>query len=213
MLSRVFTLYLTRPAFYLGLIAQHLKIAGIAILISVVTGVSIGILIYKIPKLAPPVMGVINVVYTIPSIALLGLLIPVTGVGNTTAIIALTTYALMPMVRNTYAGLTTIDPFILQAAVGMGTTKFQMLYKIELPLAFSVILSGLRNMVVMTIAMCGVASFIGAGGIGVAIYRGITTYDMAMTVSGSILIALLALVLDIFIGILEKIVKKKWRLG
>lgn len=213
MLSRVLELYLTRSEFYLGLVGQHLKIAGIAIVISIVVGVGIGVLIYMVPKLAPAVTGVINVVYTIPSIALLGFLIPVTGVGNTTAIIALTTYAMMPMVRNTYAGLTTIDPSIQQAAIGMGTTKMQMLFRIELPLAFTVILSGMRNMVVMTVSMCGIASFIGAGGIGVAIYRGITTYDMAMTVSGSILIALLALVLDGLFGILEKTVKKKWRLG
>ena len=98
MLHRVFELYLTRPTFYLGLLGQHLRIAGIAILISGIIGIGIGMLIYKVPKLAPPVIGIINVVYTIPSIALLGLLIPVTGVGNTTAVVALTTYAMMPMV-------------------------------------------------------------------------------------------------------------------
>lgn len=213
MLERIWELYRTRTSFYVELLLQHMRIAGTAILISIVVGILLGILIYKMKKLAPAVMGIVNAIYTIPSIALLGLLIPISGVGDTTAVIALTTYALLPMVRSTYTGLTTIDPQIIQAALGMGSTQWQLLYRIELPMAFTVILSGIRNMVVMTISMCGIASFIGAGGIGVAIYRGITTYDMAMTVSGSILIAALAMILDYVLGRCEKMVKGRWRLG
>lgn len=126
--------------------------------------------------------------YTIPSIALFGFLIPFSGIGDTTAIFALTVYALLPMVRNTYTGITGIDREIIEAARGMGSTPFQILYKIQIPLAFPVILSGLRNMVVMTIALAGIAAFIGAGGLGVAIYRGITTNNGVLTVAGSLLI-------------------------
>ena len=110
----------------------------------------------------------------VPAISLLGILIPFLGIGNKTAVAALTVYALMPMVRNTYAGLTAIDSDIVEAARGMGSTRAQILFRVKLPLALGVILAGLRNMVVMSISVCSVASFIGAGGLGVAIYRGIS---------------------------------------
>ncbi|EPZ55605.1 binding--dependent transport system inner membrane component family protein [[Clostridium] sordellii ATCC 9714] len=155
------------------------------------------------------VLGLVNFIYTIPSISLLGILIPFSGIGNTTAIIALTIYGLLPMVRSTYTGIKSINPIIIEAAEGMGSTRFQILYKIKLPLAIPVIMSGLRNMVVMTIALTGIASFIGAGGLGVAIYRGITTNNEAMTIAGSILIALLALGLDTILGFVEKSLNRK----
>ncbi len=135
---------------------------------------------------------------------MLGFLIPFSGVGNATAIIALTIYALLPMVRNTYTGITNVDPAIIEAATGMGSTRLQILLKIKLPLAMPVIMSGIRNMVTMTIALAGIASFIGAGGLGVAIYRGITTNNAAMTIIGSLMIALLALVVDFILGFIEK---------
>lgn len=175
-------------------------------------GLVLGVVVSEHPKASPVVLGTTNVIYTIPSIALLGFLIPFTGIGNTTAIIALTVYALLPMVRNTVTGITGISPAVIEAARGMGSTDFQILYKIKLPLALPVILTGFRNMVVMTIALTGIASFIGAGGLGVAIYRGITTSNMAMTVAGSILIALLALILDFGIGLIVKIINRKRRL-
>ena len=143
---------------------------------------------------------------------MLGFLIPFTGIGNKTATIALTIYGLLPMVRNTYTGITGIDREIIEAARGMGSTPFQILYKIQIPLAFPVILSGLRNMVVMTIALAGIAAFIGAGGLGVAIYRGITTNNGVLTVAGSLLIAVLALLTDWGIGCYETHIKKKRKL-
>ena len=116
------------------------------------------------------------------------------------------------MARNTYTGITGIDRAIILAARGMGSTPFQILYKIQIPLAFPVILSGLRNMVVMTIALAGIAAFIGAGGLGVAIYRGITTNNRLLTVAGSLLIAVLALLTDWGIGCYETHIKKKRKL-
>ena len=112
------------------------------------------------------------------------------------------------MVRNTYTGLTNVSPLLIEAATGMGSTKFQVLYKIKLPLAMPIIIAGIRNMAVMTIALAGIASFIGAGGLGVAIYRGITTNNKAMTIVGSLLIAVLAIVVDTIIGKIEKAVQK-----
>jgi osmoprotectant transport system permease protein len=191
---------------------EHLKISGSAILFGALIGLALGVLISEFKKTSPAVLGVTNFVYTIPSISLLGLLIPFSGIGNTTAVIALTIYALLPMVRNTYAGIENIEPAIIEAAKGMGSTPFEILYKIKLPLATTIILAGLRNMIVMTIALAGIASFIGAGGLGVAIYRGITTNNMTMTIAGSLLIAFLALLSDFLVGSLEKFVKRKWRL-
>jgi len=112
------------------------------------------------------------------------------------------------MVRNTHTGLTNVNPLLIEAATGMGSTKWQVLYKIKLPLAMPVIVAGIRNMAVMTIALAGIASFIGAGGLGVAIYRGITTNNKAMTVVGSLLIAVLAIAVDFIIGAVEKHTKK-----
>ncbi|MBU3105468.1 ABC transporter permease [Clostridium gasigenes] len=212
MIKEVFQLYIDRWDFFLKLIIEHLKIAGFSILIAAIIGLVLGVLISEFKKTSTFILGITNFIYTIPSISLLGFLIPFSGIGNTTAVITLTIYALLPMVRNTYTGIENIDSSIIEAAKGMGSTSFEILYKIKLPLATTVILSGLRNMVVMTIALAGIASFIGAGGLGVAIYRGITTNNSIMTIAGSLLIALLALAADFIIGSVEKIIKRKWRL-
>lgn len=211
MIKEVLELFIERPAFFGELILQHLRITAVAILTASVLGLAIGVFISEYKKIAPYVLGVINVMYTIPSIAFLGFLIPVTGIGDTTAIVALSVYALLPMVRNTYTGINNIDAAIVEAATGMGSTAMQILVKIKLPLAVPVIITGMRNMVVMTIALAGIASFIGAGGIGVAIYRGITTYNMPMTVAGGVLIAIIALIVDNLLGFFERKLLKRGR--
>lgn len=212
MIGDVFHLYINRSEFFIRLIIEHLRISGTSILIGALIGLVLGVIISEFRKTTPIVLGMTNFVYTIPAISLLGLLIPVSGIGNKTAIIALSIYALLPMVRNTHAGILSIDPAIIEAARGMGSTNLQLLYKIKLPLATTVILAGFRNLVVMTIALAGIASFIGAGGLGVAIYRGITTNNMTMTIAGSLLIAALALISDFLMGYIEKYIKRKWRI-
>lgn len=206
MIQDMWTLFLEKKEFFGNLLLEHIEISLLAIVIAVVVGGLTGILISEFQKTAKPTLGVINFLYTIPSISMLGFLIPFSGIGNATAVIALTIYALLPMVRNTYTGICNIDDNIIEAAEGMGSTRFQILYKIKLPLAVPVILSGIRNMVTMTIALAGIASFIGAGGLGVAIYRGITTNNTAMTMVGSLMIALLALVFDMVLGCVEKMI-------
>lgn len=201
-----------RRDFFLTCLAEHIQISLTAIFCAGVSGIMAGILISRHKKLAGVVLGVINVIYTIPSISLLGFLIPFTGIGNKTAVIALTVYGLLPIVRNTYTGLTNVDAGILEVAEGLGTDRKQLLLKIRLPLALPVIISGFRNMVVMIIAMGGIASFIGAGGLGVAIYRGITTYNMTLTAAGSVLIAVLALLCDRLLSGVEKRVNRRYGL-
>ena len=208
MIQEISDLVVTRWDFFLGLLLEHLQIVLISIVLAMILGLTIGVLISEFHKSAKPIMGLVNFIYTIPSISLLGFLIPLSGIGDTTAIVALTVYALLPMVRNTYTGLTNVSPLLIEAATGMGSTKFQVLYKIKLPLAMPIIIAGVRNMAVMTIALAGIASFIGAGGLGVAIYRGITTNNKAMTIAGSLLIAVLAIVVDTIIGKIEKAVQK-----
>ena len=144
----------------------------------------------------------------------LGLKLPASSLfGDKTAVIALTVYGLLPIVRNTYTGLVNVDAGILEVAEGLGADGKQILFGIRFLLAIPVILSGFRNMVVMIIAMGGIASFIGAGGLGAAIYRGITTYNMALTAAGSLLIALLALLSDWLLSRAEKAVNRRYGIG
>ena len=209
LITEIFSLYIDRADWFAGLLAAHVGLALSAIAMAGTIGLAIGIGISQCPRAAAPVMGVCNMLYTIPAISLLGILIPFSGIGNKTAVIALTIYGIMPMVRNTYVVLTSLDPDMVEAATAMGSTRAQALLKVKLPMAAGVIIAGVRNMVVMTISVAGIASFVGAGGLGVAIYRGITIYDPAMTAAGSILIALLAIVCDFALGKLEQHFKKK----
>ena len=234
MIAEVFNLYATRWDFFAQLILQHLQLSFIAIGLAALIGIFFGIVISEHGKLAFPVLGVTNLIYTIPSIAMLGFLVPATGIGDTTAVIALTVYGLLPMVRNTHTGIKGISPAIIEAGKGMGSTESQLLFKIKLPLAMPVILAGARNMMAEG-ELAYVADFrlclafggkrypreIGrlvelretlarkAGGLGVAIYRGITTNNMAMTVAGSLLIAALALIADSVAGIFERKIYRK----
>ena len=204
----MFSLLVERRDWFFDLLLQHIGISLVSIVLAALIGLTLGIAIAQWRRGAKPVLALVNFVYTIPSIALFGFLIPVTGIGDLTAVVALTVYALLPMVRNTYTGLTTIEPAIVEAARGMGSTDRQLLYRIELPLAAPVIMSGIRSMATMTIALAGIASFIGAGGLGVAIYRGITTNNLAMTLAGSVLIAALAIAVDLLLGVAEKATRR-----
>ena len=203
LLKEILQIYMERREWFLELFGQHLKIAGIAIVLAGIMGLLFGIFIAEKEFMAPVILTLANIFYTIPSISLLGILIPFTGIGDKTAIIALTLYGLMPMIRNTYTGICGVSQEIIQAARGMGSTDIQILWRIKLPLALGVILAGVRNMVVMTLSVTAIAAFIGAGGLGVAIYRGITIYNPALTFAGSVLIA------DLLLGILENYVKKR----
>lgn len=202
-IKEIIQLYIERKDWFAQLLLEHLILSAIAIVLAGGIGLLLGIWISEHKKAASVVLTIANVFYTIPSISLLGMLIPFLGIGDGTAVAALTLYGIMPMVRNTYTGITGVSPEIITAARGMGSTDWQIMTKIKLPLAMGVIVAGVRNMVVMTISVTAIASFIGAGGLGVAIYRGITTYNTGMTFAGSFLIALVALLADLLLGILE----------
>ena len=206
---RVLKLYIDRWDFFLELFIQHIGITLIAVLIITAIGLTTGILMTRNEILASIVLTVTNFLYTIPSIALFGILVTITGIGNKSAITALVIYGLLPIIRNTYVGIKEVDPQMIEAAIGMGTTKKQLLFRIQLPQALPVIMTGFRTMVIMTIALGAIASFIGAGGLGVAIYRGISSFYPEMIIAGSLLVASLAIFVDCLLQKLENSLSKR----
>nr|WP_198768863.1 glycine betaine ABC transporter substrate-binding protein [Fictibacillus halophilus] len=182
---------------------QHLFLSLVSILIAAVIAVPLGIFISRRKTVAEPVIGVTAIFQTIPSLALFGFLLPVFGIGSTTAIIALTVYALLPILRNTYTGITGVDKSAVEAGKGMGMTNTQILRMIELPLALPIIMAGLRTATVLTIGVATLAAFIGAGGLGDLIYRGLSTTRNELVLAGAIPAALLAIVFDFILRRIE----------
>ena len=183
---------------------EHLWITTIALLIATLVGISLGIVLTRYSPLSRPVLGLVNVVQTIPSIALLGFMLPFFGIGVTPAIIALFLYALLPIVRNTYAGIQGVDPRVVEAARGLGLSNGQILQKVELPLALPTIFAGLRTATVINIGVATLCALIAAGGLGEYIFRGIAVNNTNMILAGAVPASLLAIILDILLGRLEK---------
>jgi osmoprotectant transport system permease protein len=191
----------------LELTLEHLWLVGISTMLAVVVGIPLGILIAHRPILNRPVLASANIIQTIPSLALFGFLLPVPWLGDRAerlAILALTLYALLPLIRNTYAGIRGVDPAVVEAGRGMGLTDRQLLFQVELPLALSVILSGVRVAVVISVGLATIAAAIGAGGLGELIFRGLAMVNNQLILAGAIPAALLALLADFSLGLLEK---------
>ncbi len=186
---------------------EHLWLTLSAILIATAIGLPTGVLLTRKPRFARPVLAVANVLQTIPSLALFGLLLPVPFLGDRAArlaIVALTGYALLPILRNTYAGINSVDPALVDVANALGMTGWQRLCKVEAPLAASVILAGLRTATVTCVGVATIAAAIGAGGLGELIFRGVASVDNGLVLAGAIPAALLALVADACLGAAEK---------
>jgi len=185
---------------------EHLWLTVFAMLLAVAIGLPLGIILTRHERLARPVIGLTNVIQVIPSLALFGLLLPVPWLGSNAArlaILALTGYALLPIVRNTYAGIRSVDPALVDVARAMGMTDRQRLWKVELPLGASVILAGLRTATVTCVGVATIAAAIGAGGLGELIFRGVASVDNGLVLAGAIPAALLALLADAGLGLLE----------
>ncbi len=190
---------------------EHIWLVGMSLIIAMCTGVPIGIIITKNKELANKVIGGANVIMTIPSIALFGLMLPILaivghGLGKVPAIIALVLYSLLPIIRNTYIAIKNVDPAIVDAGRGMGMTKWQLLREVEIPLAIPVILAGLKTAAVMNIGIAAIAAYIGAGGLGVFIQQGIARSHEAMILTGALAVSLLAIIVDLTMSLLEKLV-------
>ncbi|WP_443946341.1 ABC transporter permease/substrate-binding protein [Pedobacter sp. AW1-32] len=190
---------------------QHIGLTFISLLFAVAIGLPLGILIARRKKLAGVVLGFAGVLQTIPSIALLGFMIPVLGIGAKPAIVALLIYALLPIIRNTFTGITGIDPTIIEAAKALGMNRWQVLLKVEIPIAMPVLLAGIRTATVINVGVATLASYIAAGGLGEFIFGGISLNNTNMILAGAIPAALLAVILDALLGFIQKMDFKKLR--
>ncbi|WP_040208707.1 ABC transporter permease/substrate-binding protein [Neobacillus jeddahensis] len=187
----------------LSLLGEHLYLSIISVLIAIIIGIPLGILISNEPKLSKPIIGTTNVIQAVPSLALLGFLIPFIGIGSSPAIVMVVLYSLLPIVKNTYTGLTNIDGDILEAAKGIGLTKSQTMRKVQLPLAFPMIMAGIRISAVTAVGLMTIAAFVGAGGLGYLVFSGVQTVDNHMILAGAIPACILALLIDFVVGKLE----------
>lgn len=193
-------------------LSEHLFLVLITMTLAIVTGIPLGIFCARYPRWKKYVMGLANVVQTIPSLALFGFLIPLPflgGIGARTAIVALTLYSLLPIIRNTCTGIEEIPAAIIDAAQGMGMSAKQILWQVQLPLATGFILAGIRTSAILTIGIATIAAAIGAGGLGVFIFRGVAMMNHPLILAGAIPAALLALGTDATLALAEKTLKKR----
>ena len=205
--SSYWSFFAEHRAEILSATADHLLLVVIAMLIAMAIAVPLGMFIVERPALRALSIGIANVFQTIPSLALFGLLIPIPfigGIGRRTAIVALVLYALLPILRNTYVGLNGIDSAVLEAAEAMGMTSAQILFQVRFPLALSVILAGIRTATIITIGVATIAAEIGAGGLGTFIFRGVALVSDSLILAGALPAALLALLADFLLGLLER---------
>jgi osmoprotectant transport system permease protein len=191
----------------LELTFEHLKLVGISTFLAVLIGIPLGVLITRWPILNKPVLGGANIIQTIPSLALFGFLLPAPWIGaraDRLAILALALYALLPLIRNTYAGIQGVDRAIVEAGRGMGMTDRQLLFQVELPLSLGVIIAGVRVATVISVGLATIAAAIGAGGLGEYIFRGLAMVNNQVILAGAIPAAAMALLADVSLGWLEK---------
>ena len=191
----------------LDLTLEHIALVGLSILLAVLVGIPLGILITRVPQLSKAVIGGANIIQTIPSLALFGFLLPAPWIGERggrLAVLALTLYALLPLIRNTYAGIRSVDPAVVEAGRAMGLTDRQLLFQVELPLASGVIVAGVRIATVLSVGVATIAAAIGAGGLGEFIFRGLAMVNNQVILAGAVPAAILALSADVGLGALER---------
>ena len=192
-------------------IITHLQISVTGVGFAAVVGMAIGILLTRFPKLATPVISIIEFFQTIPSLAMLSILFIFFGLGNTTAIMAIFFYSLLPIVRNTYTGILSVDPALLEAGKGMGMNSIQILFRVQIPNAISVIVSGLRISLITAYGIVTISVLVGGGGLGRFVYRGIQMQNMGVMLTGAIPIAAMAFFTDLLLNRLEKVLTRHKR--
>jgi len=196
--------FLNNSSYILEKVGEHLYLAGVAVLLACAVGIPVGFLITNNKKVASIVVGVANTIQTIPSLALFAFAISVFGIGADNAIFALFLYALLPIIKNTLIGIRNVSPTMIEAARGMGMSRAQIMFQVEVPLAISVIMGGVRIATVTAIGIATIATLIGAGGLGQLIYQGIGMMNYEMIFAGAICSAALALLADFLLGLIEK---------
>ncbi|MEI3613388.1 ABC transporter permease [Pseudogracilibacillus sp. SO30301A] len=208
-MSEFIEFILERHSDILTVIWEHLYISFIAVIAGFIVAIPIGILLTRMTSISTIVIGMVNIIQTIPTLALLGFMIPLIGIGTFPAIVALFLYSILPMLQNTYTGIRGVDPAMVEAAKGMGMTDFQILFKVEIPMSISLIMGGFRTATIYTISWATLASLIGGGGLGYLVFTGLTINNKSMLLAGAISAALLAVLADFFTRRIQKLATPK----
>jgi osmoprotectant transport system permease protein len=206
------TFFVNNHTEVLELTVEHLWMVGVSTLLATIVGIPLGVLLTRRPALDKPILGSANVIQTVPSLALFGLLMPMPWIGERAdrlAVLALTVYALLPIIRNTHAGITGVDPAVVEAGRGMGMTDRQLLMQVQLPLALNVIIAGVRVATVISVGVATIAAAIGAGGLGEYIFRGLAMVNNQLILAGAVPAAALALLADFSLGWLERAIRSR----
>ncbi len=190
---------------------EHLQLSAVSCLLAILTACPLGVLVTRIRWLAPPVLAAAGIFYTIPSVALFALLIPVLGLGVKPTVFALVLYSQLALIRNTAVGINEVDAALLEAAQGMGMTNAQRFWRVEAPLAIPVIFAGIRTATVMAIGLASIAAYIGAGGLGVLIFQGISTGNTDQVLTGAVVVSILALLADAILANIQRLMR--WAIG
>jgi len=202
---------LANAALIWRLTLEHLQISVVSCFLAILTACPLGVLVSRIRWLAPPVLSAAGIFYTIPSVALFALLIPLLGLGVKPTVFALVLYSQLALIRNTAVGINEVDAAFLQAAQGMGMTNAQRFWRVEVPLAIPVIFAGVRIATVMAIGLASIAAYIGAGGLGVLIFQGISTGNTDQVLTGAVAVSILALLADAILSNLQRALR--WAMG
>jgi osmoprotectant transport system permease protein len=190
---------------------EHLQISAVSCLLAILTACPLGVLVTRVRWLAPPLLAAAGIFYTIPSVALFALLIPVLGLGVKPTVLALVLYSQLALIRNTAVGINEVDAALLQAAQGMGMTNTQRFWRVEVPLAIPVIFAGVRTATVMAVGLASIAAYIGAGGLGVLIFQGISTGNTDQILTGAVAVSILALLADTALSSTQRMLR--WAMG
>lgn len=202
----IFSYLVTNTNQVWGLLLDHIRLTVIAVGLAILVGVPLGILISYIKSLSRPILGITNLIQAIPSMALLGFAIPLLGIGTVPAVVVVFLYSLLPIIKNTYIGILQINPQLIEAARGIGMTRFNILYKIQIPLTLPTLMAGVRISSVTAVGLMTIAAFIGAGGLGFLVFSGISSVNTAMILAGAIPACILALTVDWILSLVEDLV-------
>jgi osmoprotectant transport system permease protein len=205
--------FINKQDLMFAVLKEHVNLVIWATTLTIIIGVPVGILIARTEKIKDIVLGGVSVLYTIPILAFFGFLIPIMGIGTRPALIALVIYGLLPVIRNSCVGITQVHPMIKEAARGMGANNWQLLFRVEIPLAFPVIFAGIRTALVMNFSLATYAVFIGAGGMGRIIMQGIRTFNTGMLLAGIILVVITTVLLERIIGQVDSRIQKRYSLS
>jgi len=213
LLTSAWSYFLNRQDLMFEVLKEHVNLVLWATFFTIIIGVPVGIAISRTEKLRDMVLGSVSILYTIPILAFFGFLIPIMGIGSRPALIALVIYGLLPVIRNSCVGITQVHPMLKEAARGMGANNLQLLFRVEIPLAFPVIFAGIRTALVMNFSLATYAVFIGAGGMGRIIMQGIRTYNTGMLLAGILLVVITTVFLERLVGFVDNRIQKRFSLS